>query len=374
MATPSVSKWQPGQLLFAGFDGTSLPGDLANLLRQGRVGGVVLFDRNLARVPPPPPGRGGAPSDALLLDHVAIAALIRAIHEAAPADVPAVIAIDQEGGRVQRLLEPWTRWPPMRRVGEVADDTRTREVAAGLAIELRDLGITLDFAPVVDVDTNPDNPVIGDRSFARTPQEVSRHASLMIEVMQAHGVAACAKHFPGHGDTVSDSHHELPRLPHDMDRLREIELPPFRAAVEAGVASIMTAHVVFEALDAKRPATLSPDVMNVLREELGYDGLVFSDDLEMKAVSDHYNPRQMVDGALVADVDSMLVCSHVGLRAEVLSALEAQRDARVERAVARMVAFKDRYAAKAREAALNPDAAGPPYAEHQRLAQSFEGK
>ncbi len=364
MAEPAVSKWQPGQLLFVGFEGTTLPPDLARLVQQGRVGGVILFTRNLATVGDTP----GAPQDP-----EAIARLIRSIHEAAPADVPAVIAIDQEGGRVQRFREPWTRWPPMRRLGEVADDERTRAVAAALATELRQMGITLDFAPVVDVDTNPDNPVIGDRSFGRTPELVSRHATQMIEVMQAGGVATCAKHFPGHGDTITDSHHELPRLPHDLDRLRGVELPPFRAAAEAGVASVMTAHVVFEAIDNKRPATLSPDVMNVLREELGYDGLVFSDDLEMKAIADHHRPHEIVEGALTADVDSLLVCRHASLRDEILAGLEAQPDARIERAVHRMVAFKDAYAAGARQAALDESRDGPPYPEHRRLADGLEG-
>ncbi|MEM6995031.1 MAG: beta-N-acetylhexosaminidase [Myxococcota bacterium] len=364
MATPSASKWQPGQLLFVGFEGTSLPPDLARLIAQGRVGGVILFTRNLATA-----GHTDGPRQ----DPEAIAGLIRSIHEAAPPDLPTMIAIDQEGGRVQRMAEPWTRWPPMRRLGEVADDRQTTAVAEALATELLDAGIALDFTPVVDVDTNLDNPVIGDRSFGRTPEVVARHAAIVIQAMQARGVATCAKHFPGHGDTVSDSHHELPRLPHDLDRLRAVELPPFAAAIAAGVSAIMTAHVVFEAIDAKRPATLSPDVINVLREELGYDGLVFSDDLEMRAVADHYRPRQIVDGALGADVDALLVCRHSGLRDEVLGALEAQPDARIERAVERMVGFKAAYAERAREIALGEDRRGPPYEAHQRLARALEG-
>lgn len=363
MATTSASKWQPGQLLFVGFEGTTLPPDLAELLSQGRVGGVILFTRNFARA--------GQTDDAPQ-DPEAARQLIRSIHEAAPTDVPLVIALDQEGGRVQRLREPWTRWPPMRHLGDLADDTRTRQFAVALATELSELGVALDFAPVVDVDTNPANPVIGDRSFGRTVADVSRHARIVIEVLQAHGVAACAKHFPGHGDTVSDSHFKLPKLAHDMDRLREVELPPFSAAIEAGVASIMTAHVVFEAIDGKRPATISPDVMNVLREELGYDGLVFSDDLEMKAVADHFTPREVIEGALRAEVDAMLVCRHASLRDEVLGILERQPDSVVERAVQRMVTFKDRFAAPAREAALGGSPAGPPYPEHLALATALK--
>src|SRR5262249_8303228 len=153
-----------------------------------------------------------------------------------------LVCVDQEGGRVQRLRAPWTEWPPMRRVAEHADPARTAAVAAALARELRDVGIRLDFAPVVDVDTNPANPVIGDRSFARRREAVAAHARAFVEALQAGGVAACAKHFPGHGDTHVDSHHALPTVAHDLARLRAIELPPFRAAIEAGVASVMTAH------------------------------------------------------------------------------------------------------------------------------------
>ena len=360
-----MSKWQPGQLLFAGFEGTTLPPELARRLAQGRVGGVVLFTRNLVR-------DGASAGDAH--DLPAVRALVRSIHEAAPPDVPVMIAIDQEGGRVQRLRAPWTEWPPMRRLGELGDDASTRRFASALAIEMRDLGIALNFVPVLDVDTNPANPVIGDRSFGRTPQTVIRHARIVIEAMHAHGVASCAKHFPGHGDTVSDSHFELPRLRHDLHRLREVELPPFAAAAEAGVAAMMTAHVVFEALDRKRPATLAPDVMNLLREELGYDGLVFTDDLEMRAVADHFTVQQIVEGALHATVDALLVCRSALLRDEVLDVLERQPDSRIERAMERMVAFKEPFAARARAIALAEpdDAAGPPYPEHQRLAEALQ--
>lgn len=291
--------------------------------------------------------------------------LTTALHEAAPADVPLLVGIDQEGGRVQRLRTPWTEWPPMRTLGDTNVPDHTRAVAAGIARELLDLGIALDFAPVVDVDTNPKNPVIGDRSFARDPARVGVHATAVIEGLQGAGVAACAKHFPGHGDTDLDSHLELPRLAHDLDRLRAIELPPFVAAAQADVASVMTAHVVFDAIDAKRPATISPDVMALLRDEIGYDGVVFSDDFEMKAVADHHRPDALVRGCLESRVDAMLVCRSAGLRDEVLARLERSPDALVERAIERVVAMKERYAVVRGPAA---QADGPPYEEHLRLA------
>jgi beta-N-acetylhexosaminidase len=248
----------------------------------------------------------------------------------------------------------------------------TAAVARALAVELLDLGIGLDFAPCVDVDTNPANPIIGDRSFGSEPTRVAAHAARFIRAMQEAGVASCAKHFPGHGDTTCDSHLELPRLDHDLARLHAVELPPFHSAIEAGVASIMTAHVLFPALDAKRPATLSPDVMAILREELAYDGVVFSDDLEMKAVADHHSPKALVGGCLEAEVDSLLVCEDPGLREEVLRQLERAPDARLENPLRRMIDLKQRFAGL-REPLASADGKplAPPYAEHRTLAGRF---
>jgi beta-N-acetylhexosaminidase len=346
-------KWQPGQLLFAGFEGLELPEDLAGLIAAGRVGGVVLFARNIG-------------------DPEQVRNLNAALHACAPEGAPLLIAIDQEGGRIQRLRDPWTQWPPMQRLGDTDDPEMTAAVARALAVELLDLGIGLDFAPCVDVDTNPANPVIGDRSFGSEPTRVAAHAAGFIRAMQDAGVAACAKHFPGHGDTTCDSHLELPRLDHDLARLRAVELPPFASAIEAGVASIMTAHVLFPALDAKRPATLSPDVMAILREELAYDGVVFSDDLEMKAVADHHSPKALVGGCLEADVDSLLVCKDPGLREEVLRGLERAPDARLENPLRRMIDLKQRFAGLPEPlATADGKPLAPPYAEHRALAGRF---
>lgn len=350
MGSAGDARWQPGQLLVAGFEGTQLPGELAELVAQGRIGGVILFTRNL-----------GTPAE--------IRSLVRSIRERAPADAPVTVSIDQEGGRVQRLRDPFTQWPAMRRLGELGETQWTGQLARALARELLDVGVGSTYAPVVDVDTNPQNPVIGDRSFGRTAQVVERHATAFIESLQGAGVAGCAKHFPGHGDTHQDSHHQLPRLPHDLDRLREVELPPFAAAIEAGVASIMTAHVVFEAIDRRRPATLSPDVMALLRDELRYDGLVFSDDLEMKAVADNYGPQQIVHGALEAGVDALLACRDFGLVHEVLRLLERAPDRLVERSIERMATFKQRFAPPAMPDPRRDLDEPPPYPEHQALAE-----
>ena len=358
------ARWQPGQALFAGFEGTACPQPLLDLIAAGRVSGIVLFARNV--VDPPQVRR-----------------LVAELRAREPADAPLIVAIDQEGGRVQRLRAPWTEWPPMRRLGELTegagaaapsapaasvdgpagDVSATAAVARALAVELRDCGVALDFAPVVDVDSNPANPVIGDRSFGREPRQVAAHARTFIAAMQADGVACCAKHFPGHGDTTLDSHLALPKIAHDLDRLLAVELPPFAAAVEAGVASVMSAHVVFEAIDAKRPATFSPDVMALLRERLRFDGLVFSDDLEMKAVADHWRPDEMVDLALGAGIDVLLACKRFELVTALLERLESLPDARIEAALRRVAALKQRFARP-----LPAATPGPPYAEHLALA------
>jgi beta-N-acetylhexosaminidase len=340
-----MTTWQPGQLLFAGFEGTRIPPDLAERIARGRVGGVVLFARNVR-------------------DPAQLRSLVDELHRAAPDDAPLCVAIDQEGGRVQRLREPWTEWPPMRRLGERGSVEETRAVARALGRELGDLRIDLDFAPVVDVDTNPDNPIIGDRSFSRDPEAVARHAVAFVEGLQGEGVAACAKHFPGHGDTSVDSHLALPRLDHGLERLRAVELPPFRAAVAAGVASVMTAHVLVPRLHARLPATLCREILDLLRSEIGFEGLVFGDDLEMAAIADHFTPDFATRAALEAGVDALLVCRRADLREAVLRELESAPDARVERPLERMAAFKRDHAG-----GRGATGASPPYAAHRNLAE-----
>ena len=281
-------------LFTVGFHGTSPSPEVLELVRRG-VGGVILFSRNV-------------------VDAEQVASLVAELKRAAGR--PLLVSVDQEGGRVARLRTPqgFTELPPMRAIGETRDAALAFDVGALLGRELRAVGIDQDYAPVVDVDTNPHNPVIGDRSFSRDPGEVARLGTALASGLQSAGVAACAKHFPGHGDTSQDSHQALPHLPHDLARLRAVELVPFRALARSGVASVMTAHVVFDALDPVRPATLSAPVLRLLREECGYDGCVISDDLEMKAVAEHFPLEETVPAALAAGVDSLLVCHHAALQ------------------------------------------------------------
>ena len=280
---------QAGQLAIAGFSGHSIPPDLKSLAKEFDLGGVIFFARNI-----------DSPEQ--------VADLSREAQELAR-ELPLWVSVDQEGGRVARLKAPFTRWPPMQTLGRSADDSLAERFARALAAELKAVGISMDYTPVLDVLTNPKNPVIGDRSLAERADDVARIGSVIIRTLQAEGIAASGKHFPGHGDTSVDSHFELPLIEHAPDRLEAVELVPFRAAIAAGVASIMTAHILIPAFDTERPATLSPAIVDgLLKRRLGYQGLVLSDDLEMKAISGRYGLSEATVMAMAAGCDAVLMC------------------------------------------------------------------
>ena len=279
-----------GQLVIVGFGGVSVPAELRTLAREFDLGGVILFARNAE-----------APEQ--------LAELTREVQELAR-DLPLWVSVDQEGGRVARLGRPFTEWPPMATLGRSGDASLADRFARALARELRAVGIALNYAPVLDVHTNPANPVIGDRALDGRAEVVAELGAVIIRALQDEGVAACGKHFPGHGDTAADSHLELPIVPHSPERLRAVELLPFRAAIAAGVAAIMSAHVLVPALDETRPSTLSPAIMGgLLRDELGFDGVILSDDLQMGAIAGGHTLDRAVVGALAAGCDGVLICA-----------------------------------------------------------------
>ncbi len=288
--SPSALRRRIGQLLIAGFDGHQIPQELRSLAREFSLGGIILFARNVA-------------------DPEQVAEVAFEASRLVP-DLPLWVSVDQEGGRVARLKSPFTVWPPMATLGRSGDERLAERFARALAFELKAVGITLDYAPVLDILTNPKNPVIGDRALAEKAEEVARLGTAIIRTLQAEGIAACGKHFPGHGDTSSDSHFELPLVEHPPDRLRQVEFVPFKAAIDAGVATMMTAHVLVPSLDDKRPATLSKRIVtDILRDELKYEGVIFSDDLEMKAVASQYAVPAAAVMAIEAGCDGALICS-----------------------------------------------------------------
>lgn len=301
-----------GQLLVGGFDGDRLSPRFSAALREGRRAGAILFRRNLP-------------------DIASATRLCEALVLAAGPDLPPFIGVDQEGGRVSRLPSPFLSLPPMRVLGSLGDLGLVRRAASAVAAELSAIGFNLNFAPVLDVDSNPANPVIGDRAFGRDPRTVMRAGVAFLQGLQERNVLACGKHFPGHGDTSTDSHFDLPVVEHERGRLDQIELPPFRAASGAGIASLMTAHVVCDALDKGVPATLSRVVCaSLLRAEIGFDGVLFSDDLEMAAVAARYPIETAAVEAVWAGCDVLLVCKDEDLQDRAHEALvrRAERDGR----------------------------------------------
>lgn len=299
-----------GSLIVCGFQGPDAPTTIERWLDRQWVAGLILFKRNIE-------------------DVQQASSLIRGLHAQSSASLPLLVCVDQEGGRVSRFGAPLLQLPPMRTIGTADDARLTRQVAEALGLQLRAIGINLDFAPVLDVDTNPENPVIGDRAFGRDPETVIEHGLAFAEGLHAGGVLSCAKHFPGHGDTDLDSHLALPVLRHDRARLDRVELAPFRAAAHR-VPAIMTAHVVFESLDPSLPATMSArSIGRLLRQEIGFDGAVFSDDLEMKAVTQRHSIEEAGILALEAGCDLLLVCSDLEATARLREAVarEASRSA-----------------------------------------------
>jgi beta-N-acetylhexosaminidase len=331
---PTTLRRQIGQLLIAGFNGHQIPAELRSLAKEFSLGGVILFARNIVE-----------PEQVAELTFDAARLL---------PDLPVWVSVDQEGGRVARLRAPFTEWPPMATLGRCGDVRLAERFARALAAELKSVGITLDYAPVLDINTNSKNTVIGDRALSEQAEEVARIGSAIVRGLQAEGIAACGKHFPGHGDTSADSHLELPLVEHPPDRLRRVEFLPFKAAIEAGVATIMTAHVLVPSLDEKRPATLSRRVVyDLLRDELGYEGVILSDDLEMKAIAAEYEVPSAAVLAIQAGCDGALICSgDHDIQAAALEALvHAVEDERipllrVEDALKRQRRAKERFLAQ----------------------------
>jgi len=309
-----------GPLVVGGFSGTSLPLLYQRALATGRRGGAILFSSNAT----------GGP--------LQVAALAREVHRALGAPL---LAIDQEGGRVARIRAPALIVPPMRTIGQWNDAALAERIARAVGAQLSVLGVTINFAPVLDVDTRSDNPVIGDRAFGRDPAVCARMGAAWIAGLQGAGVLATGKHFPGHGDTALDSHVDLPVVDQDLDRIESVELMPFRAAVTAGVAALMTAHVVFPKLDACLPGTLSRSVCTELRERIGFRGLLVSDDLEMSAIAAQAPAGDAAVLAVAAGCDVVLLCHSFDAQEEAVDALvfEAERSpafrARCEQASAR---------------------------------------
>jgi beta-N-acetylhexosaminidase len=320
-----------GQLVMVGFDGHSPSAQVLRLVRKHYIGGIIYFARNVRSLQQ-------------------VAELSDSLQQAAQeaGTLPLWIAIDQEGGMVVRITDGVALMPGAMALAAGGASEAAYEAARISGRELRALGINLNLAPVLDVNNNPRNPVIGVRSFGESPETAAAFGAAAVRGMQDGGVAATAKHFPGHGDTEVDSHLDLPTVPHGRERMFAVELKPFIAAIEAGVDCIMSAHIYFPAFETRQlPVTLSPAVLTgLLRGELNYDGVIVTDCMEMKAIASHYGTVEAAVMAIEAGADAVLVSHTYDLQCAALEALVAAvrsgriSEERIDASVRRLLTLK----------------------------------
>jgi len=318
-----------GQRLVAGLPGLSIDDDFKKLITTHKIGNVILFSRNIA---------SAAQAKILCGD------LKKLIQE--ETGLPPFITIDQEGGMVTRLSEDATNIPGAMAIAATGNPQFAYQGGLLTARELRALGINFNLAPVLDVNSNGDNPVIGIRSYADNPETVIQYGLPMIKGLMDGGVICAAKHFPGHGDTNLDSHLSLPSVDRSADELQQIELAPFIAAIKAGIPAIMTTHILFPAFEPNElPATMSrPIISGLLRKSLGFKGLVISDCMEMAAIQQYYGTVEGTVDAMHAGVDLVFISHTASLAAQAAQAVRSalangkldqkEMDASVERIIA----------------------------------------
>jgi beta-N-acetylhexosaminidase len=320
------------QMIMVDFSGYDIEGETLDHLSSIPWGGVILFLRNIKS------------REQLIELNMKIMRLNQLI--------PPYISVDQEGGLVNRADFPGMHLSPGNMaLGKIDDESLTEEVAFISGVEQRELGFHLDFAPDVDVNINPNNPIIGVRSFGDNPGLVSRHGAASVKGFERAGLASCAKHFPGHGDTSFDSHLSLAAVEADIDRIREVEMPPFKASIDAGVPTIMTAHVIFPAVDDSRlPATLSRKILTgILRDEMGFDGLIITDSMGMKAIADYFGTGEAAVMTVKAGADIVMMCGTSESQLEAYNALVKAVEngdipmETIDRSVKRILEFKKKY-------------------------------
>ncbi|MBE3561616.1 MAG: glycoside hydrolase family 3 C-terminal domain-containing protein [Ktedonobacteraceae bacterium] len=332
---------QIGQVISVGFEGTTPSSEVIELIQKYHVGSVILFTRNVQN-----------PQQVRELTYHLQMAAREAGHR-----FPLLISIDQENGVVSRLGEEMTVFPGNMAQGAINSEEITYKIAQATGRELRAMGITMNLAPVADVNNNPANPVIGVRSFGEDPQQVARLVTAAVQGHQSAGIISTLKHFPGHGDTTVDSHLALPVIPYDLERLESIELPPFKAGIAAGAESVMIAHQYLPRLMSQQnlPATISPEIVrHLLRERLGFTGVITSDCMEMQAVTRTIGTERASVMALQAGIDQVLISHHYARQqgsitaiknalatGELLPAIVQQAAERILRLKARLLRWED---------------------------------
>lgn len=333
MAPSKDIKSLVGQLFLVGFDGYSVPPEFKKAMMEWRAGGVLYLKRNCQ-----------SPAQ--------IAELSNELQFSCRAkDQPAYfISIDHEGGRVNRLMKPFTRFPAQDHLGELGSPKIGFEFGQVLGKELKAVGVNVNYSPCVDVNSNPDNPIIGDRSFSADPEVCGKMGSAVCRGIQKMGVLAVAKHFPGHGDTKEDSHLTLPKVDRSLANLNELELIPFRRVIRSRVGGVMTAHIINPQLDPEFPATLSKATIDLLRNDLRFSRILFSDDMEMNAITDNYGAEEAAVRAIKAGCDLLIYRGEkgfpVGAAEAIVKAVEKKEIplAHLEQSVKRILDGKQLYA------------------------------
>ncbi|MGO4544049.1 beta-N-acetylhexosaminidase [Paenibacillus sp. 2TAB23] len=321
-----------GQLVLVGVEGTTLQAPTTELIDTYHVGGFILYKNNITN-----------PNQTLKL--------LNALKERnTKNEAPLWLSIDQEGGKVSRMPDDFVKIPPAATIGKRDNAAYTREVGSALGTEVRSLGFNMDFAPVLDINSNPDNPVIGNRSFGTDAKTVTTHGIETMKAIQSEQVAAVVKHFPGHGDTSVDSHLDLPVVNKSMAELQAFELLPFKEAIKQKADAIMVAHLLIPKLDKTYPASLSKTIVtDLLREELGYDGVVITDDMTMGGITEHFDVGESAVRSIQAGTDIILIGHDYKTQISVIKALKlAARDGAIakemlDKSVYRILSLKQKY-------------------------------
>ncbi len=352
-----------GSLMMIGIAGETLSADERKFIVDHEIAGVVLFARNCKE----PKQIHNLCQD------------IQSLRSKTSSKAPLFIGVDMEGGRVHRLKEPFTLWPAPAHLGRIDNSVLTFQFALMMGQELRAVGINLNFAPCADILTNPKNSVIGDRSLGSDPEQVAKHASALVRGYFKSQVLSCAKHFPGHGNTFLDSHFDLPKeIDTDLTRLEAAELIPFKRSAKARCDMIMTSHILFPKIDADNPVTFSEVFLQkILRESMRFRGVIVTDDLDMQALTKHYERAEIPVRAIAAGADLLLYCNEpTSPQIAIESLIEAVAQGRLDRD--KLTEKSQRVQALRVEKILNPDPL--PWAEakdwigkdeHKILAQAI---
>jgi beta-N-acetylhexosaminidase len=324
-----------GQLFIVGFKGQKADSQITSMIRNYHVGGVILFSNNIA-------------------DPDQLLSLMNSLKElnskASGVKPPLFLSVDEEGGRISRMPAQLLKLPSNQAVGNWNDNSLSYEIGGILAEELKAFGFNMDFAPVLDIFSNPANTVIGDRAFGTEPELVSRLGVQTLKGIRAGGVIPVVKHFPGHGDTLVDSHEGLPVVDYGMKRLKDFELKPFQTAIDNKADAVMVAHILMKQLDTKDPASLSKAVItDLLKKQMGFDGLVVTDDMTMGAIVGRYKIGEAVVRSIRAGSDILLVCHGYDNQVNAINAvLEAAKSGeisedRLEESVGKILRLKEKY-------------------------------